>query len=71
MKKYLKLNVNVKKKEIIVDSSKRGFSPMVLLEHFYALKKYTNYKVLKCFQLVFDFNRLKKILEAILFFPLY
>ena len=49
-----------KKTEVIAESSQRNFSPMVLLENFYSFKKYTNYKVLKCFRLAFDFNRLKK-----------
>ena len=48
-----------KKTEIIIDSSKRGFSPIILFENFYSFKKYTNYKVLKCLHLAFDFNRFK------------
>ena len=47
------------KTDIEVDSTKVSFSPKTLLENFYSFDKYTNYKVLKCFNLVFDLNRLK------------
>ena len=35
------------------------FSPNILIENFYSFEKYTNYKVLKCYKLVFDLERLK------------
>ena len=48
------------KKEINSDISGIKFSTNSLLENFYSFDKYTNYKVLKCYNLVLDLNKLKK-----------
>ena len=48
------------KTEIKSDISYTKFSPNIILENFYNFDKYTNYKVLKCYSLVFDLNKLKK-----------
>ena len=36
------------------------FSPNILLDNFFSFDKYTNYKVLKCFNLAFNLNKLIK-----------
>ena len=47
------------KTEIKSDTSETGFSPNILLKNFYILESYTNYKVLKCYNLVFNKKYLK------------
>ena len=48
------------KSKINTDTDDVGFSANILLKNFYSFNKYTNYKVLKCYNLVFNLKRLKK-----------
>jgi len=48
------------KTEVNCDVSETSFSPNILLENFYLFEKYTNYKVLKCYDLAFNSEKLKK-----------
>ena len=48
------------KTEIKSDTSETGFSPNILLKNFYVLETYTNYKVLKCYNLAFNKEIFKK-----------
>ena len=48
------------KTEIKSDISETSFSPNILLENFYSFENYTNYKVMKCYDLAFNFKKLKK-----------
>ena len=61
----VKCNCNIKK-EINSDSSKDIFSPNKIIENFYKIENYANIKVATCYKLVFDLEKLKKILEIIL-----
>ena len=48
------------KTEVNNDVSETSFSPNILIENFYLFQKYTNYKVLKCYYLAFNSEKLKK-----------
>ena len=54
------------KTEVNNDVSETSFSPNILIENFYLFQKYTNYKVLKCYDLAFNSEKLKKMQEVIL-----
>ena len=48
------------KTEVNSDVSETSFSPNIVFENFYSFEKYTNYKVLKCYDLAFNSEKLKK-----------
>jgi len=48
------------KTEVNSDVSETSFNPNILIENFYSFEKYTNYKVLKCYELAFNSEKLKK-----------
>ena len=48
------------KTEINSDIDETSFSPNILFENFYSFDKYTNYKVMKCYNLAFNPEKLKK-----------
>ena len=48
------------KNEIISDTKKAKFSPNKIIENFYKLEKYTNIRVVICYNQVFNKERLKK-----------
>ena len=66
--KYKSFNINTSKAncecqtktEIKTDISETKFSPNLLIENFFSFDKYTNYKVLKCYNLAFNLKKLKK-----------
>ena len=55
------------KTEINSNVSESKFSPNILFEQFYSFEKYTNYKILKCYYLVFDLDKLKKNFGSYIF----
>ena len=46
--------------EVIDPENTDKFKPKILYQSFYDVLKYSNYKVIKCYKLVFDFNSILK-----------
>ena len=66
--KYLKCECNVVINEEIETTNMEKFSGKEIYKSFYDVLKYSNYKVLKCFKLVFDFKKITQNLGGIFVF---
>ena len=53
------------------NKEKTKFSGKKIYESFYDVLKYSNYKILKCYELVFKKNPFKKTLVALLFYAFF
>ena len=70
---YLKCKCNVENDNIDTDNIEK-FSAKMLYSSFYEVLKYSNFKIVKCYKLVFNINVLKKnygSIIAIIFFACY
>ena len=67
---YLKCSCDVSNSEIHTEDSQK-FNPKIIYKSFYEVLKFSNYKVLKCYKLVFELKLNYQLLYSNFFFHFF